>query len=239
MQSQYVRPLFACLLVIISSYRYANAQQPGIVQFAIWKPNQGQALDFENGYKRHLEWHRSNRDPWSWHGWYVISGERYGQFIDATFYHKWPEFDAAIKPAEDMADNRINVFPYGNVQTVFKARELFELSDKDTLHFTSRFSRLLTIKSSQLSVAVSFVRQLKEDLSKSGIRSFHCFQIVDGDSPLTLLVLIGFASWKEYEGAEDINRSFQLVDPGKYDHHFSIKSETLAYRPDLSYFPAR
>ncbi len=239
MPSQLIRSIFPFLFIAFSTYLSSTAQQPGMVQFAIWKPHQGQAVDFENGYKRHLEWHRANGDRWSWHGWYFISGERYGQFIDATFHHKWSDFDAALKPAEDMGDNRINVFPYAEVQSVFKARELFELSNTDTFNFTSRFCRLLTIKSSQVSVSTSFIRELKNDLLKSGIRSFHVFQMVDGDSPLTLLVMIGLDNWKEYEKSEEIDRTLRKVNPGQYDNLFSIKSETIAYRPDLSYFPGK
>ncbi len=55
-----------------------------------------------------------NNDPWDWYGWYVISGERSGHFIDATFGHSWSDFDNPVNPAGDGADNDLHTEPFGN-----------------------------------------------------------------------------------------------------------------------------
>ena len=85
-------------------------------RFVTWQPIDVSA--FEDGYKRHLAWHRSASDPWTWYGWTIISGDRYGAFIDATMFHQWPDFDNPVKPAEDAADNAMNVLPYGQIRSV-------------------------------------------------------------------------------------------------------------------------
>lgn len=78
-------------LLIILSFTFLknpiNGQTENIGQFAIWKARDGMLQNFETGYKQHLNWHKTNGDKWNWYGWYIISGDRYGQFVDATFDH--------------------------------------------------------------------------------------------------------------------------------------------------------
>ncbi|HZX26798.1 MAG TPA: hypothetical protein VFF16_07010, partial [Telluria sp.] len=69
---------------------------------------------FESGYQRHLAWHKGAGDRWSWFGWYFVLGDRLGQFMDGTFFHAADDFDHAVAPAEDRADNGKNVDPYAD-----------------------------------------------------------------------------------------------------------------------------
>jgi len=66
--------------------------------------------DFEEGYKRHLGWHRQNGDSWSWNGWTIISGDATGYFVDGTFFHAWSDLDSPVSPAADGADNAVTWF---------------------------------------------------------------------------------------------------------------------------------
>src|SRR5262245_50158225 len=83
-----------------------------LARFTTIAPNAGMDADFEAGYRRHLEWHRAHRDPWTWHGWTIVSGERLGLFVDATVDRTIEEVDAPVAPAEDRADNERNVAPH-------------------------------------------------------------------------------------------------------------------------------
>src|SRR5215471_16823709 len=56
-------------------------------RIAVLRPNEGDTVDFEAGYSRHLEWHRQAKDPWTWYGWSIWSGERQRWFVYATFGH--------------------------------------------------------------------------------------------------------------------------------------------------------
>lgn len=113
--------LFCIVLSGTGVVSQAQEVSHAITSFVIWKPLPGHEDEFESVYKRHLQWHKAAQDTWSWYGWYFVSGERYGQFMDATFDHAWADFDKPIKPAGDRADNRVNVFPYGEVKSVYKA----------------------------------------------------------------------------------------------------------------------
>ena len=79
---------------------------------AVLRPLDGQTVEFEAGYIRHLAWHRQAGDPWVWYGWGVWAGERHRWFIYATFGHSAASLDSAVAPADDERDNVLNVAPH-------------------------------------------------------------------------------------------------------------------------------
>ncbi|HSF15185.1 MAG TPA: hypothetical protein VLK65_06500, partial [Vicinamibacteria bacterium] len=56
-------------------------------RIAVLRPHDGDTVDFEAGYIRHLEWHRQVKDNWVWYGWSITFGERQRWFVYATFGH--------------------------------------------------------------------------------------------------------------------------------------------------------
>ncbi|AKK72025.1 hypothetical protein OK18_04685 [Chryseobacterium gallinarum] len=219
-------------------FNIANGQSDTMGQFAIWKPKDGQLKKFEDGYKQHLGWHKNNKDPWSWYGWFIISGQRYGQFVDATFNLQWADFDKAVKPSEDMADNRINVFPYADVQTIFKVTHLSEFSTGKSFSDKLKLSRLLTLQVDDIDKTYDLLKKLQTFYESKKIKSAHTFKIADGGNLNELIIILGFANWEDYAISEDILHEIRNID-SKLNNKIikSIQSETLVLREDLSYFP--
>src|SRR5262245_1042960 len=83
-------------------------------RFSVLTPHDGDTVDFEAGYIRHLQWHRQAEDPWSWYGWTIWAGERQRSFVYATFGHSAAELDGAVSPVEDERDNIVNVTPHAH-----------------------------------------------------------------------------------------------------------------------------
>lgn len=81
-------------------------------RIAILRPRDGDTVDFEAGYIRHLEWHRQAKDTWVWYGWTIWAGERQRWFVYATFGHTAASLDQPVSPAEDERDNVANVTPH-------------------------------------------------------------------------------------------------------------------------------
>jgi hypothetical protein len=81
-------------------------------RIAVLRPHDGDTVDFEAGYIRHLDWHRQARDPWVWYGWTVWAGERQRWFVYATFGHSAASLESPVAPAEDERDNVANVTPH-------------------------------------------------------------------------------------------------------------------------------
>ena len=90
----------------------AQTERPTFARIAILRPHDGDTIDFEAGYMRHLEWHRQAKDTWVWYGWNVTFGERQRWFVYASFGHAAADFDSPVAPAEDERDNVVNVVPH-------------------------------------------------------------------------------------------------------------------------------
>src|SRR5256886_11940079 len=90
----------------------AQAGRGPYARIAVLRPLDGQTVEFEAGYIRHLAWHRQAGDPWVWYGWGVWAGERHRWFIYATFGHSAASLDSAVAPADDERDNVLNVAPH-------------------------------------------------------------------------------------------------------------------------------
>lgn len=92
----------------------AAQTEPGqYARIALLRPHDGDTVDFEAGYIRHLEWHRQVNDSWAWYAWNISFGERQRWFVYATFGHSAASFDNVVNPAEDERDNISNVTPHG------------------------------------------------------------------------------------------------------------------------------
>ncbi|MFN2385054.1 MAG: hypothetical protein ABR576_01995 [Thermoanaerobaculia bacterium] len=100
----------------------AQTERGPYARIAILRPHDGDTVDFEAGYVRHLEWHRQARDPWVWYGWTIWAGERQRWFVYATFGHSAASLDNPVAPAEDERDNVLNVIGHAR----FVGNALFE-----------------------------------------------------------------------------------------------------------------
>jgi hypothetical protein len=89
-----------------------EAERGPYARIAFLRPHDGDTVDFEAGYIRHLEFHRQARDAWVWYGWTIWAGERQRWFVYATFGHTARSLDGPVAPAEDERDNVANVTPH-------------------------------------------------------------------------------------------------------------------------------
>lgn len=229
------------LLIILGFILLKNAiygQDQNIGQFAIWKPKDGMLQNFEKGYKQHLNWHKTNADKWSWYGWYIISGDRYGQFVDATFDHNWSDFDKAVNPADDMADNRLHVFPFADIQTVFKVAYYAKASTNNTPELKAKFVKLVTLTVNDIDQSLKACEMLKDYYISKQIKYFKVYKMIDGGYTNQIIILMGFSDWKDYAISEKLEEKISEIEKNlKADVIRSVLSETLAYREDLSLFP--
>jgi hypothetical protein len=100
----------------------AEAEKGPYARIAVLRPHDGDTVDFEAGYIRHLEWHRQARDTWVWYGWNVTYGDRQRWFVYASFGHSAASLDNPVPPAEDERDNVLNVTPHAQ----FAGNALYE-----------------------------------------------------------------------------------------------------------------
>ncbi|MBO9204953.1 MULTISPECIES: hypothetical protein [Niastella] len=216
------------------------AQDSQVAHFSFWKPKAGQQKNFENGYKQHLNWHKTNGDQWTWYGWYIISGPRDGLFVDATFNHKWGDFDKPVKPAEDGADNQLHTHPFGDFIAGSKWVYLPNLSISDSSSLHSKFLRLVTIGVTDMPTGKKVIEKLKTIYQTTGITTFLTFKAVDGSDLNQLFLLIGLNNFQEYGRVENLQEELSGIEGSlKIKVITAITSETLIYRADMSLFPGQ
>jgi hypothetical protein len=107
----------ATLLLIgtlLSEETMAQTERGPYARIAVLRPHDGDTVDFEAGYIRHLQWHQQVNDTWSWYGWTVWAGERQRWFVYATFGHTAASLDNPVLPADDERDNIVNVTPHAH-----------------------------------------------------------------------------------------------------------------------------
>src|SRR5882724_6603565 len=71
----------------------ASAERGPYARIAALRPHDGDTVDFEAGYIRHLDFHRQAKDAWVWYGWTIWAGERQRWFVYATFGHSAASLD--------------------------------------------------------------------------------------------------------------------------------------------------
>jgi len=49
----------------------AQTERGPYARIAMLRPHDGDTLDFDAGYIRHLEYHRQAKDTWAWYGWSI------------------------------------------------------------------------------------------------------------------------------------------------------------------------
>lgn len=224
----------ALILAAILLPAIGHAQSRSLAQFVTWNPKPGMQQQFEEGYKRHLDWHKNAGDTWNWYGWFFISGPRTGQFMDATIDHAWGDFDSPVDPVGDRADNEQNTVPYADFMTASKLNAVTTLSRPGQHGLRSKYMKMITLQVVDDYQASWRIRNLRNKVSDSkGINFFVTYKTIDGGRMDHWYILIGADNWADFEACVDAGD--KLLDSGVFK---SIASETLLYRHDLSRFPS-
>jgi len=110
------------IVFLFGTQLFAQTERGPYARIAYLHPHDGDTVDFEAGYIRHLEWHRQAKDAFVWYGWSIWAGDRQRWFVYATFGHTAAELSNPVSPAEDERDNIANVTPHAQ----FAGNALYE-----------------------------------------------------------------------------------------------------------------
>jgi hypothetical protein len=92
-----------------------NAQNANnVCRIFFTKPKPGMTQQFEAGRKKHNDFHRAQKDTFTWNTWTIETGDNTGNYVTSTCGHAWKDFDdferRMGKP--DAADAAANMGPY-------------------------------------------------------------------------------------------------------------------------------
>ncbi|HLJ90690.1 MAG TPA: hypothetical protein VKZ53_28040 [Candidatus Angelobacter sp.] len=229
-------PVFLLSIPLLLSI--SNAQETGnVARLVVWQAKPGMTRDLEEGYKRHLDWHRRNNDSWVWRGWTIVSGEHDGYFVDGTFFHTWTDLDSPVSPAGDAADNEMNVFPYGDARAaIYEA-----VSTLSNLRAVQMDSRLLTFCHFQVRPggAEEFEARIARELNDSPLPHILLRPAIGAGEYILLLPAqkISELALQTELTRKLLRASSKSENRDPLVEHF--RTELAVYRSDLSYIPGK
>lgn len=97
--------LFAVLLAFPIAVPAQATNGPNVSQVFFNAAKPGMEAQYEAARKRHMNWHRSQNDKWTWQTFQVMTGPATGHYTIVTGGHNWTDFDGKEKFfAADAAD---------------------------------------------------------------------------------------------------------------------------------------
>jgi hypothetical protein len=144
---------------------------------------------FTEGYRRHVRWHLTARDPWAWYVWQVRTGPRRGHFVGGSFDRAWADLDRRPQPEADAADHRAEIDRH---LTRIDARYLVRRRDLGgALPALETAGELVVIELRLAPGARASAEAAARALAAVASRDarFGWFEVVVGPSPTLLLVV--------------------------------------------------
>lgn len=237
-----LRCLLATALAVTAAAPAAAQQyepQPGpFARIVTITPKPDAAGAFDEGYARHIEWHRAQRDPWAWYGWSFVLGPRLGQFMDGTFGHAAADFDHAVDPSGDRADNAANVTPHADFTSHGVYRRLDSASRGPVLPDTSAYLVLVTYRVAP-GRAAAFEAMLAAQAGRVADRpsaAITWYRLELGGAGPEYLLMLSASGW---ESAIAAVHDADAYAGGSAPTVESVTTELLRYRPTHSHHPTR
>jgi hypothetical protein len=235
----------------------AFAQQAATVsEINIHTPKPGSTEKYEAARKKHMAWHKAQKDTWTWFTWEVVSGPDSGTYYTGSFGHTWKDFDGHEKfNKDDEADFVKGVGPtLGRSFTSYYVRRADMSLTAPTGEPPSAYSVLTyyQLKLEGQNDFIEAVKKINEGVKKtsypqSGPSAWY--QLVNGGEGPTFILAGGRANWAAFaandktldqmmEEAFGKEQGAAILASGRKAIH-SIRTETVKYRGDLSYVPAK
>ena len=240
-------PAFPALAQQASNVTVINANYP--------KP--GAAKQYEAARKKHMGWHKAQKDAWSWYVWEVVSGENTGAYVVGSFGHAWKDFDGrdAFEKA-DTADVAATVGPTLNRSVLSYWVERADISQSPTTPGSTPAPRLsittYLLRPDSVNDFVEAVKKVNEAIKKTNYAvsgPSRWYQLVNGGENPTFVLVGERANWAAFQ-PNDKTLDVMMGEAYGKDEGAAIMASlrktfhTLhtaiyEYRPDLSYIAGK
>lgn len=234
----------------------ALAQQPGeIVEIHINRVKPGMIQQYEAGRKKHMAWHKSQNDAWSWHTWAVLTGPATGSYVVGSFEHNWKDLDGRDKFLQaDAADAQasMGLSQAGSEQSYYRYRADLSLSQQ-----TFPPAPLVSVTHFMLEPAgindfTDGIKKVNEGIKKTSFPqagASRWYQLVNGGESPHFVLVGDRANWASFQPPTDKTVDSMMEEAYGKEQGAAILSsirkavrstitEALQYRPDLSYTAA-
>jgi hypothetical protein len=246
------KPLVWIAVVCLATTIAAVAQNTSpdmICEVHINKVKPGMTAQYEQGRAKHMAWHKSQNDAWSWDTWEITTGPDTGSYLISTCGHGWKDLDGREK--FNQADGANSNATMGNTlmdQTMAYYVLRPEISDKLTGSNPPYLSvTFFHVKPEGLEDFRSTVKQVNEAFGKTNTPKLpgYWYSLANGGSGPELVLVQQRKSMAEMAGAS--SKTLDEMTKEAYGDqgasmlmtvrkaYYNSDSELLHYRPDLSY----
>jgi hypothetical protein len=239
----------AVVLWCISLSAQAAKPPESVLEVNISVPKPGMTQQFEQGRKRHSDFHRAQKDANSVLVYQVVTGDAAGSYVSVQPGHNWKDFDArAAFDQLDAPDVEKNILPYSTSGPrsfyVYKP----ELSRAKESNATPAKMSTVThywLIPEHTREFLEAVKTINAAIEKTGYpaKPGRWYQLANGGDVPHYVLVIDRAGWADMEpppqtldealGADGAQALATVRKASK-----RIFTEMIEYRPDLSYVPA-
>jgi len=89
--------LLSVIVCLAATVVLAQAPKANVCEVHVNKVKPGMTQQYEQGRAKHMAWHKSQNDTWSWETYEVTTGENTGNYLIVSCGHDWRDFDAREK----------------------------------------------------------------------------------------------------------------------------------------------
>lgn len=228
-------------------------KQADVCQVSVWTAKAGSEAAWAEGRKKHMEFHRAQKDALAWFTWEIVNGDRAGSFLTGTFDQFWKDYDGRDAfDALDTADIARTTGPATASSTTGFWIHMAGASRQDPAVTTpSKFSQLTHyyVRPADVPRFEDALEAAKAELDKISwpVRSSWYRLASGGDGPHYVLSTPR-ASYADFAPPEKtlITALSESMGPRQANELFEtlrasterVYTEIIQYRPDLSYVPA-
>ena len=247
--------LLAVAVSLLAMPALAQEKKPeSVVRVYVMVAKPGMAQQFEEGRKKHMDFHRKSGDTWGWETWSIDTGEGTGNYVSVAGGHTWKDLDAwdAKLGDADTADGNKNMAPFlsaslGSIwmmmPDVSKPRAgMTPPKMQEVIHF-----QLKPGGESDFNYAV---KKITDAINKTNWPvNYTWFTLVNGGEASHYVLIIphdNWASMAEPDVSFDamiekaLGRHEADMVTKSIDHSVSKEwSEMLTFHPEMSYMPGK
>jgi len=245
-------PLVVLILCLAAILAVAQNQPASVCEIHVNKLKPGMTQQYEQARAKHMAWHKSQNDAWSWAVWEIMTGENSGQFLVGTCGHDWKDFDGRDKfQAADAANANSTMGAYLAGETMAYYMQRPDLGPPTTPGPPTPYLTVLHffLKPEGISDFTEGVKKVRAGMDKTNypMARSNWYSLVNGGrGPEFVLVTERKAIAELQPPAKSLDAMMQEVygDQGASilaslrKAYYSSYTELLHFRSDLSYMPA-
>jgi hypothetical protein len=230
-----------------------NANNVCRIYFSMPKP--GMDKQYEAGRKKHMQFHRDQKDTWTWNTFAIETGDHAGMYVTSSCGHSWKDFDEweARMGKADTADGATNLSPYvqsgHNGFYVYRSDMSLAPANQPAAPITA--VTIYVLHPGAVPDFIAAIKKVNDALGKLADwpRTGGWLQLINGGEGPTFALLNSRKNWADFaplpktvadvlndtygkETADQIQKTIRDCTAHQY-------TEAATYRADLSYLPGK